>query len=46
MQNLKEDTYDSYFIHLVGIDHAGHGGGMLNQSFYDIAFASIDEKLK
>lgn len=27
---IKENEFDSYFIHLVGIDHAGHSGGMTN----------------
>lgn len=45
LENLKNGSFDTYFIHLVGMDHAGHNGGMNNQARYDEAVDSIDEKL-
>ena len=42
---MKTNAYDSYFIHFVGIDHAGHNNAWKHQDLYDISVGNIDNNL-
>lgn len=45
IKELEEDNFDAYFIHLAGIDHAGHNGGVKEPKLYNMTIESVDDKL-
>ena len=45
VKELEEDNFDAYFIHLAGIDHAGHNGGVKEPKLYNMTIESVDDKL-
>ena len=45
IEKMENNEYDSYFIHLVGIDHAGHREAWKDQKLFDLTVDSINDKL-
>lgn len=46
LETMKKNEFDSYFIHFIGIDHAGHNDAYHNISLYEMTVKSIDDKLR
>lgn len=44
-QQTENPQYDAFFLHLVGVDHAGHEGGMKNVQIYNQTVSGLNQKL-